>query len=235
LTHQRTTDAEALIARLRAIEPHPGATDYGYGAELLDLNRATEALPYLERAHALDPNQPSIDFTLGRALLKTGRAQDALSHLKHGFDAGVPLPQGGIDYAAALRDIGAYPDALAALRRIPAGDDPDAWLRAGRMAVESRAPEVAEPLFRKALELRPDAAAHAQLGLDLLVLNRFEEAAHELAAATKLDPRDSDMLSRLAYCEIKLGRLDDARTHVMEALAVNPSDPLALQLAAALR
>lgn len=235
LRHDRTPDADALIPRLTAIEPHPGATDYGYGAELMDLDRATEALPHLERAHTLDPKEPSIDFTLGRALLKAGRPHDALPHLKHGFDAGVPLPQGGIDYAAALRDVGAYSDAVAALRRIPAGDDPDAWLRAGRMAVEAKAPGVAEPFFRKALELRSDAAAHQQLGLDLLVLNRFDEAARELGEATKLDPRDADTLSRLAYCEIKLGRLDDARTHVMAALAIDPSDPLARQLAAALQ
>jgi tetratricopeptide (TPR) repeat protein len=231
----RTPEANALIPRLEAREPRPGATEYGYGAELLDLDRAAEALPFLERAHALDSREPSIDFTLGRALLKVGRSQDALPHLRHGFDAGVPLPQGGIDYPAALRDVGAYSDAIAALRRIPPGDDPDALLRVGRMAIEAKAPDVAEPFFRRAVELRPDAAAHQQLGLDLLVLEKFDEAARELGEASRLDPRDPDTLSRLAYCEVKLERLDAARAHVMQALAINPSDPLARQLSAALR
>ena len=231
----RTPEANALIPRLKAREPHAGATEYGYGAELLDLDRVAEALPYLERAQALDPREPSIDFTLGRALLKVGRPQDALPHLRHGFDAGVPLPQGGIDYPAALRDVGSYADAIAALRRIPPGDDPDALLRVGRMAIEAKAPGVAEPFFRRAVELRPDVAAHQQLGLDLLVLEKFDEAARELGEASRLNPRDADTLSRLAYCEVKLGRLDEARAHVMGALAINPSDPLARQLAAALR
>jgi tetratricopeptide (TPR) repeat protein len=231
----RTPEANELIQGLKDREPHPGATEYGYGAELLDLDRAADALPFLERAQALDPNEPSIDFTLGRALLKLGRPQDALPHLRHGFDAGVPLPQGGIDYPAALRDVGAYADAIAALRRIPPGDDPDALLRVGRMAIEAKAPDVAEPFFRRAVELRPDAAAHQQLGLDLLVLEKFDEAARELGEASRLDPRDADTLSRLAYCEVKLGRLDEARGHVTQALTINPSDPLARQLAAALR
>jgi tetratricopeptide (TPR) repeat protein len=231
----RAPEADALIPRLKPLEPHPGATEYGYGAELLDLNRAAEALPLLERAHSLDPKEPSIDFTFGRALLKVGRPQDALPHLQHGFDAGVPLPQGGIDYPAALRDVGAYAPAVAALRRIRPGDDPDALLRVGRMAVEAKAPDVAEQFFRRAVELRPDAASHQQLGLDLLVLNKFDEAARELTEASRLDPHDADTLSRLAYCEVKLGNLDEARVHVAQALAINPSDPLARQLSALVR
>jgi tetratricopeptide (TPR) repeat protein len=231
----RTSEANALIPRLKPLEPRPGATEYGYGAELLELNHAADALPLLERAHSLDPKEPSIDFTLGRALLSVGRPQDALPHLQHGFEAGVPLPQGGIDYPAALRDVGAYPAAVAALRRIPPGDDPDALLRIGRLAVEARAPDVAEPFFRRAVDLRPDAAAHQQLGLDLLVLNKFDDAARELGEASRLDPHDADTLSRLAYCEAKLGRLDEARGHVLQALAINPSDPLARQLSLALR
>ncbi|CAN5722846.1 hypothetical protein BH24ACI5_BH24ACI5_28380 [soil metagenome] len=43
---------------------------------------------------------------------------------------------------------------------------------------------------------------------------------------------DADALAHLAYCEIKLGRLSDAREHVRAVLAVNPEDALARQLAA---
>lgn len=47
-----------------------------------------------------------------------------------------------------------------------------------------------------------------------------------------LDLGDADALAHLAYCEIKLGRLSDAREHVRAVLAVNPEDALARQLAA---
>ena len=108
-------------------------------------------------------------------------------------------------------------------------------MRLGRLAIEVRAPEVAEPFFRHAVEMQPNlASARQQLGLDLLVLGRHADAARELAEAVRLDPRDVESLSRLAYCEAELGRTADARAHAHAALAINPDDPLAKQLAAAL-
>jgi Flp pilus assembly protein TadD len=94
--------------------------------------------------------------------------------------------------------------------------------------MSARAPDVAEPYFRHAAQMQPDvAAARQQLGLNLLVLGKIEEAAGELGHAVRLDPRDPDSLSHLAYCEYKLGRLEEARTHALAALALNPGDQLA--------
>jgi protein O-GlcNAc transferase len=91
-----------------------------------------------------------------------------------------------------------------------------------------RAPDVADPFFRHAAAMRPDlAAARQQFGLNLLVLGRIDEAAKELAEAVRLDPRDPDSLSHLAYCDYKLGRAADARVHALAALALNPDDDLA--------
>ena len=72
--------------------------------------------------------------------------------------------------------------------------------------------------------MRPDPrrTRQQQLGLNLLVLDKFDEAARELADAARLDPRDADSLSHLAYCEIKIGRAADARAHALAALALNP-------------
>jgi Flp pilus assembly protein TadD len=93
---------------------------------------------------------------------------------------------------------------------------------------------VAERFFRRAVELRPDAAARQQYGLCLLVERRFDEAARELAEAVRLDPANADSLSHLAYCELALNRAADARAHVRAALSLAPDDPFARQLAAAL-
>jgi Flp pilus assembly protein TadD len=102
--------------------------------------------------------------------------------------------------------------------------------------MDARAPDAAEPFFRRAAEMQPaDAATRQQYGLNLLVQDRFDEAARELAEAARLDPRDPDTLSRLAYAEVKLGRIDEARRHAQAALAISPNDPLAQQLIAALR
>jgi Flp pilus assembly protein TadD len=101
--------------------------------------------------------------------------------------------------------------------------------------MEGKAPGVAEPFFRRATELRPDsAAARQQFGLNLVVQNRCAEAVRELGEAVRLEPRNADSLSHLAYCETSLDRLDAARAHAREALAVNPDDALAWRLAAML-
>jgi tetratricopeptide (TPR) repeat protein len=227
----RYDEADRWAAKLDAARPgHAGAGSYGVGAQLLVLNHPERALPYLESAHEADPSEGNVDYALGQALLKMGRPADAVPHLRHGFDAGIEVPQGGYDLATALQATGDFPAAASVIRRInpPASDDPEAWLRLGRLAAQVRAPDVAEPFFRRAVQMRPDRAdTHQQLGLNLLILEKFDEAARELGEAARLDPRDSDSLSHLAYCELKIGRPADARAHALAALALNPEDQLA--------
>lgn len=231
----RPAEAADVAARISAREPKPGATNYGVAAQMLQMNEPDQALPYLEKAHQQNPGDLVTEYALGQALLAVGRTKEAIPHLGRGFNAGIELPQGGYAYAVALRDAGDVPAALSVLRRINGGDDPEAWLRLGRFAAEAKAPDVAEPFFRRAVALRPDAASHQQLGIDLLLLGKYDEAARELSDASRLDPRDAGTLSHLAYAEAKLGRLDEARAHTAQALAIDPADPLARQLAAALR
>jgi tetratricopeptide (TPR) repeat protein len=231
----RGAEAADVATRISPREPHPGATDYGVAAQMLQMSEPDQALPHLEKAHQQNPGDAVADYALGQALLALGRPKEAIPHLARGFNAGIEVPQGGYDYALALRDAGDIGGALSVLRRINAGDDPEAWLRLGRFAAEARAPDVAEPFFRRAVALHPDAASHQQLGVDLLLLQKYDEAARELADANRLDPRNTDTLSHLAYAEAKLGRLDQARAHTSQALALDPNDALARQLAAALR
>jgi len=235
----RYDEADKWAAWLEARDPaHPGAGLLGIARQLMAQEQFDRALPYLQRAHTANPNEPLADYALGQVLLKTGHAADALPHLRHGFDSNVDLPGGGFDYARALVDTGDLAGAAAVIRRInpPGTADADAWLRLGRLAMEARAADAAEPFFRRAAAMQPgDAGTRQQYGLCLLVLNRFEDAARELAEAARLNPRDADTLSRLAYAEAKLGRNAEARQHAQAALAINPTDALAQQLAAVLR
>ncbi len=236
---QQYDEAERQAAWLDAHNPpHPGAGQLGVAQQLMALSDYDRALPYLTRAQAADPNEPHASYALGQALLKLGRAAEAVPHLRQGFDAGIELQNGGEDYARALVDTGDLSSATSALRRIQPADSADAesWLRLGRIAMEARAPEVAEPFFRHAAAMQPaDAATRQQYGLNLLVLNRFADAARELSESARLNPRDADTLSRLAYAEAKLGRAADARQHALAALAIDPHDPLASQLLPLLR
>jgi tetratricopeptide (TPR) repeat protein len=229
--HERYDEAREWAERLDGRGgTSPGAAHYGVGAQLLALEKADLALPYLETAYAANPHEPRVEYALGRALLKRGRARDAVPHLRRGFEAGIELPSGGIDFPMALQETGDVAGAAAAVARItPAEtDDVEAWLRLGRLASQVRAPATAERFFRRAAELRPGlAAARQQYGLNLLVLGRADEAFRELSEAVRLDPRNADSLSALAFAEVRLGRPADARAHAAAALAINPDDRLA--------
>lgn len=112
----------------------------------------------------------------------------------------------------------------------------DDWLTTGRLTAELTTADAAESYFRHAVEMDPQKAdARQQYGLNLLVLNRFDEASRELAAAVAIDPQNAGSLSHLAYCEAKLGRLPEARQHLAAALAIDPNDRMARQLAAVLK
>ena len=114
-------------------------------------------------------------------------------------------------------------------------DDVEVWLRLGRLSARTEGPPAAEPLFRRAAQLAPDqAGARQQYGLNLVLLGRSEEARRELQEAVRSDPANADSLAYLAYCELELGRVADAREHLRAALAVKPDDPFARRLAAAI-
>jgi 4-amino-4-deoxy-L-arabinose transferase-like glycosyltransferase len=114
-------------------------------------------------------------------------------------------------------------------------DDPDVWLRLGRLSARTQGSAAADPFFRRAVQLAPEqASARQQHGLNLLLLERIVDAKRELAEAVRLDPKDPDSLAHLAYCELKLGDLEQARLHVRAALTSAPDHELARQLAAAL-
>jgi 4-amino-4-deoxy-L-arabinose transferase-like glycosyltransferase/Flp pilus assembly protein TadD len=211
----RYDEADEYVRRFEPRGPHRGATHFGAGAQLLLQNQPERALAHLKAAHELAPTRRDIEAAFADALLKSR-----------------------LDAAAALVDAGNYRAALAAIRALPSprDDDYESWLRIGRLAARARVPELAEPYFRQAVQMRPDqAAARQQLGLNLLVLKRFDEAARELAEAVRLDPRDPDSLAHLAYCELQLGRAADARTHADAALAIEPGHQLARQVRALIR
>ena len=114
-------------------------------------------------------------------------------------------------------------------------DDVEVWLRLGRLSARTQGFAAADPFFRRAVQIAPEqATARQQHGLNLLVLGRIADAKRELAEAVRLDPNDPDSLAHLAYCEIKLGEIEQARVHVRATLMKAPDHQLARQLAAAL-
>lgn len=226
----RDNEVATWVNKLAPGASRPGEAHFGVAVQYLLGGKVDRALPYFVEAQRLDPGHPDVEYGLGQALLKAGRPAEALPHLRRGFDNGTTQPVAGYDLAVALQATGDLPGAAKVIQRItPAPKDgSDIWLQIGRLASAVKAPDVAEPFFRRGAALAPgDAGARLQYGLNLLVLNRVEEAAREFDASVRLDPRDADALAHLAYCELVLGQRDSALRHAEAALALTPGHALA--------
>ncbi|MBP6715555.1 MAG: glycosyltransferase family 39 protein [Acidobacteria bacterium] len=172
---------------------------------LVQLGRFDEAEAWVATLESNAPRPGMAHAGLGKQLMLIDQPARALPHLQKAVE---------LDRGATAED----------------------WLRVGRLAAEVGAPAAGEPYFRQAVALAPnDAGARQQYGLNLLVLDRFDDAARELGEAVRLDPKNAASLSHLAYAEAKLGRIPEARAHLAAALAIDPADPMAQQLAAVLR
>ena len=82
--------------------------------------------------------------------------------------------------------------------------------------------EAAVPMARAAREARPTVFADDTLGWALRQAGRPAEALPYAQAAVRLGTADALFWYHLAAIEADLGRLDDARTHLAQALAANP-------------
>jgi tetratricopeptide (TPR) repeat protein/4-amino-4-deoxy-L-arabinose transferase-like glycosyltransferase len=226
-------EADVYVERFEPRGPYPGATYHGAGMQLLAEDAPERAVTYFRKAQSVAPGRPQFEHALGQALLKSGDAAGAVPHLRRAYEGEPAVPLAGYDLAVALKSSGDLAGAVDAIRHLQLGqqEDSEVWLRVGRLASQAGAPDAAERFFREAVRMRPDqASARQQLGLNLLLLERWAEAAQQLDEARRLDPRNADTLAHLAYCELKLGRAREAREHVAAALALAPSHPLATQL-----
>lgn len=202
--------AAALALAVAVNWPHPlndGRWDDGLrtAQRLVITGNYDEADAWVERLERNAPRPGRAHHGVGLQLVLEDQPGRALRHLKRSLELG-----------------------------FAANDDVEMWLRLGRLSSRTESPASAEPFFRRAVQIKPDlASARQQYGLNLLLLDRIEDAKKELEESARLKPDDVDTLSHLAYCEIKLGHLDEARRHVRAALALKPDDELSRKLAAA--
>jgi len=106
--------------------------------------------------------------------------------------------------------------------------NPKCWLAAynlGHALDQSGRIEQAIPLYRKALEIRPDyPQAHTNLGMALLNQGQKSEAMEHFQEAVKLDPNYSDARSNLGVCLAIMGKTEEAISQFQKALEIEPDN-----------
>lgn len=233
----RVGEAEHWLALALPDNTNPGLSQYRVGLQLVNASQFAPAITHLDAALQDQPGEPHAEFALGEALADSGQVAQAIPHLRRAMARPSDLEMVGYDLAVAYMETGDFPHAAQTLRGVtpPATADADVWLNLGRLGLKVHAPDVANPFLRRAIALAPSAAAtHESYAVSLLMRRRYDEARRELTTALSLDPRDADSAGNLAYVELQLGLVADARTHADLALHLNPASPLGQQVSAAL-
>ncbi len=136
------------------------------------------------------------------------------------------LPQLGIRQASNVAWLAIFfliPFGLAAAQNAP----PSGHARAAQLIQEGN-PAGAMALIQRMLQESPnDVRAHNLMGIALSAVNRLEEANASFHRAYQINPKFHPALKNLAFNELKLQRVNDARAHLEQFLEASPQDAAA--------
>lgn len=191
--------------------------------------RLSEAIAHGEEAVRLRPDFPEAHYNLACALAEIpGRRPEAIAHYEMALRQRADLPEAHNNLANELaRDPARVAEAIshyeAALRLRPDYAEAHANL-AGKLArFPERVPQ-AIAHYEEALRLRP-ALAEAHYNYANLLANlpgRLPDAVTRYEAALRLNPELPQAHKNLALALANLGRLDEARAHLIMALRLRP-------------
>jgi len=136
------------------------------------------------------------------------------------------LPQ-AMQHAAAAYNNGEWAKAEHLTRLIlnAQADHFDALNLLGIMAAQTRRPEEAADLFRRAVAARPtDAAAHSNYGNSLNDLKRFEDALDSYSRALEIKPDFAEAYFNRGNALRELKRFEEALDSYSRALKIKPND-----------
>jgi len=102
----------------------------------------------------------------------------------------------------------------------------EAWASAGLIADYREQTDLAERMYRRAIELNPnDAMAFKWYGKLLVYASRLDEAQRALERAASLDPLSAIVHLNLAEALELQGRFPEAASHQRRAIEIDPSMP----------
>ncbi len=192
--------ATAVYNKIPRDDPSFHAAELGRAAALIKADKVEAAIEVLQQLTKSHPDLPVVWSTLGDTLRRAER------------------------YGEAAR---AY-DAAIALFDAP---DPDQWIVYHSRGIsherEKNWPQ-AEADFRRALELNPDQPQVLNyLGYSYVEMNEnLIEALDMIERAVAARPDDGYITDSLGWALYKMGRYDDAVTHMEKAVELMPVDPI---------
>lgn len=218
----RGAPSEALPHAQRAVDLKPDFPEAlnNLADTLARTGRATEALPLVERALQLQPSYAQAANTRGVALMKLGRTAEGVRAFQQAIALQPRLAEAHYNLGLAEAERGnfttAIPHFAKTIQLRP--DHAGAELNWGLALALSGGLAEARPHLERALGLdRHSAALRQTYGRVLLQAREYDAAVQQFRAALQLEPALPGVHRDLALALQQLGRLDEARTHALEA------------------
>jgi Flp pilus assembly protein TadD len=228
----RPEDAVLPLSKAATLNPKDAATQSALGAAYAaqSLHELAEA-PF-RAACLLNPQEPDACYFSGRNLYALNRFGESLEALSKALAVDIRPARVHLGIAQSLEALGEMERAAAAFsaaietnnkagrnRKLRPDDDPRIaysvfLLRQGNVAQSRR------PAADAVAEHPESARARLQLARVLYQLEELEAAVTELVRTTALDPKSAPAHLLLGKAYGRMGRHDEARTHLAKAEAL---------------
>ena len=169
-----------------------------------------DSMVILGRLYALDQQPAKAEEILKQALNTSPDSKSALTYL-----------------AKLYMDREEYPEAIASLKKIPAGQvDAETLSLLGQAYSQVQDYASATKVYREALDQEPESRQiHRAYAESLMRSGKIDEARKEFEEVLKLNPQDSATLLRLGQLDQAQGHFDAARQELERARGLEPDDP----------
>jgi len=229
---ERYRGAAPLLEMARAQEPDKADIRASLGKVYRKLGQPEKAAEELERAIALEPDKADSYVALGLVRKEAGQLQAARAL----YEKALALTP---DHVEALNNLGVALEALGELEKAEAQyrrcvevapEHASAHYNLGRLYATLNRLEEAMACLRRATRLRPSyAEAHHELGNTCIAMGRKKEALEALKRATELAPSLWQAQLLLGLDALDRRDAQEAVRRLKLVLAVNPSEPTALE------
>ena len=197
------------------------------------IDKPERAIEWYKRVPADSPLRRVSELQLGLNLANTGKVEEARSHLTAAIKAEPGDIRGYLAYGSLLSDQKQYDEmaktydkAVEIIGPMPKRADWSIFFQRGIAYERLKKWELAEPNFKKALELFPDQPQVLNyLGYSWVDMNvKLDEGLGMIRKAVDLRPDDGYIVDSLGWAYYRLGRFEDAVGELERAVELRASD-----------
>ncbi|MBN1858636.1 tetratricopeptide repeat protein [Candidatus Bipolaricaulota bacterium] len=212
---ERDSDAaEREFRRAIALNPNYTSAHHWYANELMNLGRSEDALREIQLASELDPHSLMLRYANGAVLQELGRLEEARSSFRRALEVEPGFAPAVVSLAETEMTLWNWDEAERMLRDVlqrGTGVDPTIRFADAYVHLVRGNTRPAESFIQESWEEAQSAPMLAQrLGMLLIHLRRFDQAATILQRSRELHPENETTPLYLGVALLRAGYLDEA-------------------------